>query len=99
VHDILTKVPVPRHVKVGPEMIPELATLLALNRPALRAPVQVRDPVQASGPVVVKLVIFAEVPQLRVPVPIALTLLPVLNLADCLPMAFTKFPVLRQADS
>ena len=50
-----------------------------------------RDPVQASGPVVVKLVIFAEVPQLRVPVPIALTLL---TLPELIVFALTTFPVI-----
>jgi hypothetical protein len=44
-HDILTKVPVPLQVTVGPEMIPELATLPAVNVPALSVPELVRVPV------------------------------------------------------
>ena len=40
----LQKVPVPEQVKVGPETIPELATLLADNVPALSVPLLVRVP-------------------------------------------------------
>jgi hypothetical protein len=50
-HDILTKVPVPLQVTVGPEMIPELATLPAVNVPALSVPELVRVPVVVRLPV------------------------------------------------
>ena len=50
VHDIFTKVPVPEQVKVGPEIIPELATRLAVNVPALSVPLLVRVPVVARLP-------------------------------------------------
>ena len=50
VHDILTKVPVPLQVKVGPDTIPELATLLAVNVPALSVPLLVRVPVVVRLP-------------------------------------------------
>ena len=67
-HDIFVKVPVPLQVNVGPEIIPELATLLAVNVPALSVPLLVRvplvvrltalsAPLLVSVPVVVKLVI------------------------------------------
>ena len=49
VHDILTKVPVPLQVKVGPDIIPELATLLAVNTPALMVPAVI-TPVQPRVP-------------------------------------------------
>ena len=44
-HDILVMVAVPLQVIVGPEIIPELATLPAVNIPALSVPELVRVPV------------------------------------------------------
>ena len=44
-------VAVPLQVIVGPEMIPELATLPAVNTPALRVPELVRVPVVVRLPV------------------------------------------------
>ena len=60
-HDILVMVAVPLQVIVGPEIIPELATLPAVNMPALSVPELVRDPV------VVRLTALSAPVPLRVP--------------------------------